>query len=192
MTFPVRPAGRRRSLSGMGTRLTGWLLSGSLFVSASGAAQTGTSSSPAASQPPEERPYSIERIKEKLEEEPPLLSLNLEGVPVFRLEVIERRPRSFDLPNQFDIPWRPRPAFTSWHNEFLTMVTPEEVRPFSPMYTNSEMAQLVGTSLASLGVIELATAAVHRLQDARRRAREAGAREEVDEALREFERQHPQ
>lgn len=176
-------------------RLTAWGLLGTLLFSSGTAAQTASSSSQAASppqqagSPPEEqRPYSVERVKEALEDEPPLLKLNLEGLPVFRLEVIERRPRTFDLPNPLAIPWEPRPAYMGWHHEFLTMVTPQEARPYSPMYTSGELAQLVGTSLASLGVIELATAAVQRLQDARRRAREAEAREEVDEALREFHR----
>src|SRR5690606_684967 len=131
---------------------------------------------------PSEPPYSVERIKEALEERP-LLVLNLQGLPVFRVEIIERRPRTFELPDPVHIPWDSRPSARGWHNEFLTMVTPEVARPYSPMLTTSEKLQIAGTSLSSLGVIELATAAVHRLREARQRAREAEAREEVDEAL---------
>ena len=152
------------------------------------AAQTGTPPGRPSQQPSDELPYSLDRIKEELEKEP-LIVLDLDGLPVFRLEVIERRPRAFELPGQFDVPWQPRPATTAWHDEFLAMVTPEEARLWSPLFTSGEIAQLAGTSLASLGVLELAAAAARRWRDARRRAREAAAREEVDEALRQFERQ---
>lgn len=153
-------------------------------------AQAGQPPPPRTQQPSskDSPPYSLDRIKEELEKEP-LLTLDLNGLPVFRLEVIERRPRTFELSGQFDVPWRPRPGMPAWHDEFLRMVTPEEARPWSPLFTSGEIAQLAGTSLASLGVMELAAAAARRWSAARRRAAEAAAREEVDEALREFERQ---
>jgi hypothetical protein len=148
---------------------------------------------PARAQPaPEESrespttPYSVDRVRESLEREPAVVT-SLDRLAVFRLEIVERRPRTLDLDSPFTTSGEPRSWTTSWHDEFLGMVTPDEARPYSPMLSSTDRMQLVGTSLAALGVIELATSAVNTWRASRRRGAEAAARREVDAALEAFE-----
>jgi hypothetical protein len=162
-----------------------WL--GSCLVAATALAQSppdqvrGTTAEPAA-----DTPYSVEKVRESLARDPVLVT-SLEGLPVFRLQIVERWDRTFDLPRTFAIPSEPRAWSTSWHNEFLGMVTPEEARPYSPMFSSSDQLQLVGSGLVISGLAALATSAVEKWGESRRRGREAAAKREVDEALAAFE-----
>jgi hypothetical protein len=123
---------------------------------------------------------SVERIKEKLGREP---VLRLDSLPVFSLTVNERRPRYWDLQSPFIFPLEPRTSTTRWHDEFLSMVTPDEARLYSPMLTPSETATIAATSLLFAGAASLVQAGFLEWRESRREGKARKAAEEVDAAL---------
>ena len=142
------------------------------------------SSSPATPVDVDELPVSVERIQNRLAQ-PSALSLDLIQ-PVFRLEVVERRPEW-----KIEIDWlgtrdgAPVPFGYPWHDQFLAMVTPPEARAFSA-FTGTDLLQILATSLAQ-GLITQAVAAKIKSAITERRAREA--REEVDAAIEAWRRE---
>ena len=133
----------------------------------------------------EELPISIERVREGLER-PPALDLDVPLPAVFHIEITERIPLYWEFPNQFHIPWEPRTSTTRWHDEYLSMTTSPEFRAYSPMLTQTETAVIAATSLAFAGALALMRHAASEIAEARRNAREAAARQEVEAALRAF------
>jgi hypothetical protein len=140
-------------------------------------------------QPPvvnvDELPISVERIQEGLQREP-VLNL-IPSRPLFRIEVIEVRPRWFDV----EIDWTegrrglPTPRTPVWHSEFLGMVTPREAQSFGA-FTGTDLLQVMATSL----VQGLATQAVtSTVRNVLRERREAEAKREVDEAIARWKRE---
>jgi hypothetical protein len=123
---------------------------------------------------------SVERIKEKLGREP---VLRLDSLPVFSLTVNERRPRYWDLQSPFLFTPEPRTSTTRWHDEFLSMVTPDEARLYSPMLTPSETATIAATSLLFAGAASLVKAGFLEWRESRREGNARKAEAEVDAAL---------
>jgi hypothetical protein len=106
---------------------------------------------------------------------------------VFRVEVIQVRPRWFDV----EIDWTdgrrgmPVPTVPQWHSQFLSMVTPPQAQPFGA-FTGTDLLQVMATSLAQ----GLATQAVtSTVRDVLRERREAEAKREVDEAIARWKRE---
>jgi hypothetical protein len=127
----------------------------------------------------DELPISVDRIQQGLEREP-VLNL-VPSQPVFRVEVIQIRPRWFDT----EIDWTdgrrgmPVPTVPQWHSQFLSMVTPPQALPFGA-FTGVDLLQVMATSLAQA----LATKGVAKgVSEAMRERREEDARREVDEAI---------
>jgi hypothetical protein len=127
----------------------------------------------------DELPISVDRIQQGLEREP-VLNL-VPSQPVFRVEVIQLRPRWFDT----EIDWTdgrrgmPVPTVPQWHSQFLSMVTPPQALPFGA-FTGVDLLQVMATSLAQA----LATKGVAKgVSEAMRERREEDARREVDEAI---------
>lgn len=131
-------------------------------------------------------PSSVDRIRDALEREPMRLSIP----PVFYVEVQEDAPDDIRLSDQFAIPWEPRgTTINRWHDEYMAMTTPPEFRQFSPMLTPSERAVIAATSFLFAGAMTLFQDAMKDMAEARRRAREADARREVDESLRRWKQE---
>lgn len=128
-------------------------------------------------------PSSVERVKEALQR--PVLRLDMP--PVFYVEIEEQAPEAIELSEQFEIVFEPRGASTPWHDQYLSMTTPPEFRLYSPMLTTTEQAVIAATSFAFAGAMALLREAIEDMAEARRRQREAEAREEVNESLRRFE-----
>jgi hypothetical protein len=133
----------------------------------------------------DELPISVDRIHEGLQREP-VLNL-VPSRPLFRIEVIELRPRWFDV----EIDWTdgrrglPTPSTPAWHGQFLGMVTPREAQAFGA-FTGTDLLQVMATSL----VQGLATQAVtSTVRNVLRERREAEARREVDEAIARWKRE---
>lgn len=128
-------------------------------------------------------PVSVERIQEQLQHEP---AIDLELLkPVFRVEIVEKRPEWFA-----EIDWLDResgsiPAGSSWHDQFLGMVTPEMARSYGA-FTNSELLQVTATSIAQALASKVI---IGRAREAIRRRREEAARREVDEAIARWKRE---
>jgi hypothetical protein len=132
----------------------------------------------------EELPVSVERIQNRLAQ-PSAISLDLIQ-PVFRLEVVERRPEW-----QIEIDWlgtrdgAPVPFGYPWHDQFLAMVTPPEARAFGA-FTGTDLLQILATSLAQ-GLVT--TAVTGKIKSALRERRQREAREEVDAAIEAWRRE---
>jgi hypothetical protein len=144
----------------------------------------------AAAQPPappvaaDRLPTSVAKVREGLAREP---VINLEGNPVFRVEVTERRPRDWDLPSTFDFTFEPQ-AYGSWHDQFLAMSTPDEARMYSPMYSSADTAMVAATSMLFAGAMSLVQAGFSEWRKNRRDGKARAAREEVDAALEAWEK----
>lgn len=153
------------------------------------APQQGAASVPGAAPDPEttqpdagaiQLPVSLERIQEAVSR-PPAIRTGGER-PVFRVEVIERRPTIEDILGP-DYLRGPAPASSMSHQEFLNMVTPQEFRGMA-MFTNKEAITIAATSLALQWAL---SKAVDKLKDARTERAKEAARREVLEAMNAIE-----
>ncbi len=109
--------------------------------------------------------------------------LRLDSLPVFSLTVNERRPRYWDLQSPFLFTVEPRTSTTRWHDEFQSMVTPDEARMYSPMLSGSETATIAATSLLFAGAASLVKAGFSEWKQSRREGKARAAVVEVDAAL---------
>ncbi len=127
-----------------------------------------------------ELPVSVDRVRKALEREP---VLRLDTLPVFSLIISERRPRYWDLQSPFLFQVEPRTSTTRWHDEFQSMVTPDEARLYSPMLSPSETATIAATSLLFAGAASLLKAGFSEWKQGRREGKARAAVAEVDAAL---------
>lgn len=125
-------------------------------------------------------PVSLERIQEAVSR-PPAIRTGSDR-PVFRVEVIERRPTIEDILGP-DYLRGPAPASSMSHQEFLNMVTPQEFRGMA-MFTNKEAITIAATSLALQWAL---SKAVDKLKEARTARAKEAARREVLEAMNAIE-----
>ena len=151
-----------------------------------GIAQDATANPPPAPPPApatrvevDDLPISVSRIGRQLSRPAPITAEITR--PMFRLDIVERRPKWFSA-----IEWLPEedrrlpmPSGPAWHREFLTMVTPETARPFGQS-TGWDLLQLTATRLVE-GMTTKSLAQKIRAASARHRAAEARA--EVDAAI---------
>jgi hypothetical protein len=131
-----------------------------------------------------ELPISVDRIERQLERPSPI-TLDVTR-PMFRLEIVESRPKWFA-----DIEWLPErdphlpmPSGTAWNRDYLAMVTPQMARPFGQA-SGWDLLQLIATSFAE-GVA--ANAIAGRVKGSSKR-RASEARAEVDAVIEEWKRQ---
>jgi hypothetical protein len=136
----------------------------------------------------DELPISVDRIGKRLSKTSPI-SLEL-SQPMFRTEVIETRPKWLG-----DIEWLPEhdpklpvPSGPASHREFLTMVTPQQVRPFGHV-KNLDLLELVAASFAQGVATSMLAGTIKRAVE-RRRA--ASARAEVDAAIEAWKQEREQ
>lgn len=147
------------------------------------AAAPGVRSDPGTAQPDAgaiQLPVSLERIQEAVSR-PPAIRTGGDR-PVFRVEVIERRPTIEDILGP-DYLRGPAPASSMSHQEFLNMVTPQEFRGMA-MFTNKEAITIAATSLALQWAL---SKAVDKLKEARTARAKEAARREVLEAMNAIE-----
>jgi hypothetical protein len=143
-------------------------------------APAGSTAGPAGPPSQDALQVSVDRIREGLSREP---VIRLDSQPVFRVAISERRPRYWDLQSPFLFTVEPRSTTTRWHDEFLSMVTPEEASMYGPLHSSGERAQLVATGLLFAGAVKLVQAGFSEWQENRREAKARAARAEVDAAL---------
>jgi len=126
-----------------------------------------------------ELPISVHRIEQQLAR-PSAITLQVTR-PMFRLEVVEKRPKWFA-----DIEWLPEadrhlpmPTGTAWQRDFVAMVTPQTAMPFGQS-SGLDLLQLMATSL----VEGMATnSVIHKIQKAKANRRASAAKAEVDAAI---------
>ena len=158
---------------------------------AAGQAQTATRQPPgeAEADPEASLPTSVDKVRDGLARES---VIRLTTQPIFRVDINERRPRYWDLEAPFLFPVEPRTSTTRWHDEFLAMTTPDEVRAFSGLNSGSaETLQLAATSLLFAGAVKLVQSGFAKWQDGRRQGKVRAAREEVDAAIAAWEAANP-
>jgi hypothetical protein len=151
-------------------------------VSGSPPAETSHTQTDSASDDQSDLPVSLNRIKEKLSE-PPAIKLDPQG-GVYRVEVVGRQLTIEDIlgPDYLKGP-TPPPAGGMTHQEFLNMVTPQDVQGYAA-FSNKEAVTVAATSFATWALLK----AMHKFDEAKEdRAREA-ARKEVQDALAELEK----
>jgi hypothetical protein len=128
--------------------------------------------------PADELPVSVERIQRALATPEPEKAVKIS--PVFRVTVEGRSENVFvlspwDPANDTPIPPWVRPKMPIYHYEFLMMVTPEEFRAGTLYSANiSTLLEPVARRLAD------------EIREAWQRRKEAKARKEVDDALRQL------
>ena len=125
-------------------------------------------------------PVSLSKIKKGISR--PAAIKTEETRPVFRVEVIAKRPSIIDILGP-DYLIGPVPYGGMTHQEFLDMVTPVEYRGYSA-FTNAEGMTVAATSLALKWAL---MKAVDKLQDARTERAKEAARKEVMDALNRLE-----
>jgi hypothetical protein len=130
---------------------------------------------------PDDLPVSLGRIQRELGETP-VLRTELDR-PVFRTEVIGRKPTIEDILGPDFAKGRPNYGGMT-HQEFLDMVTPNDVRGYAA-FSNGEAFTVAATSFLLQWALQKAVA---KFRDARTERQKEEARREVQEALRELER----
>ena len=127
-----------------------------------------------------ELPVSLSKIKKGISQTP--IIRPQDARPVFRVEVIAKRPSIFDILGP-DFLIGPVPYGGMTHQEFLNMVTPVEYRGYS-MFSNTEGMTVAATSLALKWAL---LKAVDKLHEARTERAKEAARKEVLEAMNSLE-----
>jgi hypothetical protein len=127
-----------------------------------------------------ELPVSLERIQEALSRPPAIKPTTTR--PVFRVEVFANKPTIEDILGP-DYLRGPVPYGGMTHQEFLSMVTPDEFRGMA-MFTNKEAMTIAATGLALQWAL---MKAVDKLKDARSERAKEAARQEVIQAMNELE-----
>lgn len=126
---------------------------------------------------PEALPVSLERIQEALAETP-MLRYDEFDRPVFQVQVFGERPTVEDI---LGPDWAVGPvkhgAMT--HQEFLALVTPQDVQGYAA-FSTEQGATVAATSFALQWTVQRAIRTFHDTQDERARA---AARQEVIDAL---------
>jgi hypothetical protein len=144
------------------------------------APETAAPAQPATADTRVELPVSLTKIKKGLSRPPAIRAQ--ETRPVFRVEVIAKRPTMIELLGP-DYLIGPVPYGGMTHQEFLNMVTPTEYRGYS-MFSNKEAITVAATSLALQWAL---LKAVDKLKDARTERAKEAARREVIEAMNQLE-----
>lgn len=129
-------------------------------------------------------PAAQARIERALETKPALTPDTQR--PVFRMEVFGRKPTIIDFIGT-EVLEGPVPAGSRAHQEFLAMVTPDDVRGYAP-FTNTEGAVVAATSLFNAALMQAAVRGVKGLGALNRRRAQAAASREVAAALAELQR----
>lgn len=130
---------------------------------------------------PEDLPTSVERIQKGLAQPDPI-RLEIDR-PVFRTEVFGRKPTIEDILGPDFAYGRPNYGGIT-HQEFLDMVTPEDVRGYAA-FSNREAFSVAATSFLLKWGLQKAVAKFKEARTARQRE---DARREVEDALRDLDR----
>lgn len=132
---------------------------------------------------PEALPVDIEKIQRELARQPAIVIGTGEvvqdaGLPTFRVRVDARAPSIYEILGP-DYLRGPVPAGAMTHQEFLDLVTPEQVRGYAA-FSNGQAATVAITSLALQWALKTA---LEKFSEASNERAKAEARQEVQEAL---------
>jgi hypothetical protein len=125
---------------------------------------------------PNTLPVNISKIQRALSRPPAIRPETTR--PVFRVQVFSRSPTIDDI---LGPDWRkgPTPLGAMTHQEFLDLVTPNDVKGYAA-FDNKQGLMVAATSFALKWAV---TKALQKLDEAKTERQKAAARKEVDEAL---------
>jgi hypothetical protein len=153
-----------------------------LMLAAPPPAQQAAQPAPAAAD--SSAPLPTTRIERALAQ-PPALKPEQSG-QVFRVEVFGKKPTIFDFIGT-DVLKGPVPVGSSAHQEFLQMVTPEDVRGYAP-FSNTEGAIVAATSLGNALIMKALLESFRKVRATLRNRKEQDVHNEVMAELAELQR----
>lgn len=137
---------------------------------------------PAVTVDPDDLPVSLDRIQKALAKTP-VLRFDERDRPVFRVQIFGDRPTIEDILGP-DFAKGPVPHGSLTHDEFLKMVTPEDVQGYAA-FSNKEGMTVATTSFLLQWTLQKAIQQFRETRDERARA---AARQEVLQALEALEK----
>ena len=151
-----------------------------------------TQAQPARPPSPEEFGVSLDRVKFALGRElRPLLKISPDQ-PTFRIEIIEKRkPFLPDLAESLKIAWQPVTTTGLYYDEFMSMVTPPQARPYGA-FQNGELVQVALTSVLNSLLMSGARSLITSGRDAWQARVEQAIREQVRREFEDFLKAHPE
>ena len=132
---------------------------------------------------PDDLPVSVDRIRRRVSQAPSIRSDVTR--PVFRVEVLGRQPSILDVIGT-DFLKGPVPHGSTYHQEFLDAVTPDDVRGYAA-FSNKEGLTVAATSFASALAQQAVVRAIRMFKAAVKERERAAARQEVLDALAQLE-----
>jgi hypothetical protein len=143
-------------------------------------------SSPAGDEPRSfDLPVSLDKIKEGLERTPTLSLRTADERPTFRVQILERQ-RIEELLNTLDFKSGPTPAGGVYWNEVQKQMFPSVDNPLRQPYAAFSQGELLTILVENLVGKYLAGKAIGAVGAAERSRAEAAAREEVQQAIRQY------
>jgi hypothetical protein len=152
-----------------------------------------TQSAPAAPPSADESSPALARIRRRLRTDTPLRDAaeQVPEAPTFRTSVTEHVDIWKFWGEPEDVAAFVRPRGGTWHNEFVSMVTPDEFRNAAGL-GSAEQLQLAATSLAFAGAMKLLGIGVQQMKQAAHSRAVRKAKEEVQRELEAFYALHPE
>jgi hypothetical protein len=129
-------------------------------------------------------PVSLERIRRSLEA-PPLLGLQLDEQPTFRVEVLERN-RLQDLVGSLDVSGGPVPPGGVYGREWQRVTWPSTTYPLQQPYAAFSQPELATVTAEALAEQYLLAPVVKALANGWRRRTEGNARSDVAQAVADY------
>jgi len=136
-------------------------------------------------QPHFDLPVSLDRIKQGLEQNPTLTLKTRELEPTFRLQILERR-RLDELIASLDFKTTQAPAGGLYWQEVQRQMWPSVDNPLMQPYAAFGPGELLTILVENLVGRYFAGKAVNAITSAERARAEAAARDEVQQAIREY------
>ena len=130
-------------------------------------------------------PVSLERIKEALERSPTLSLRTLDERPTFRMQILERQ-KIEQLLSTLDFKSGPSPAGGIYWNEVQRQMWPSVDHPLNQQYAAFSQGELLTILVENLAGKYLGSRALNAVSNAARERAEAAARQEVQQAIRDY------
>jgi hypothetical protein len=130
-------------------------------------------------------PVSLDKIREGLERTPTLSLRDVDERPTFRVQILERQ-KIEELLSTLDFKSGPTPAGGIYWNEVQRQMWPAVENPLRQPYAAYSQGELLTILVENLVGKYLAGKAVEAISSAERRHAEAAARDEVQQAIRDY------
>jgi hypothetical protein len=130
-------------------------------------------------------PVSLDKIKEGLQQTPTLSLRTLDERPTFRVQILERQ-KIQELLATLDFKAGPTPAGGIYWNEVQRQMWPSVANPLNQPYAAFNQGELLTILIENLVGKYLAGKAVNAITAAERSRAEAAAKEEVQQAIRDY------